>query len=165
MPTKLRNYSSLLTPSSGSLSPFKNFDIFKILKTLKASHFNFSVNFIILTRGQTGFYNKMCPLTSYVCCLYGRNCLVRFSNSCCNFSSNFYLVFFLQAGLTYKTYTYYIVSYGAEYYNKKHISSTFDSLNIQTSLDICFNIPTAKKSFYLCNKEKHDSNIFMWHLC
>ena len=51
LPTKLVNYNSLLTSSSGSLFAFWNFDCFKF----KASHFNFCINVIVLTRDLARF--------------------------------------------------------------------------------------------------------------
>ena len=59
---------------------------------------------------------------------------------------------FRQFSLT--KYTLNIFSYTEQwYYKKKHISSTFETLKMQTSLAICFSILNTKKHYYLCNNE------------
>ena len=56
--------------------------------------------------------------------------------------------------ISFTRYTLNIFSHTEQcYYKKKHISSTFETLKMQTSLAICFIILNTKKNFYLYNNE------------
>ena len=154
IPIKLHNYISLRTPSSGSLSPLKNFDSFNLRIT-----FPFLCQFYYL-------YQRLCwilpearlnitikcvlPPATYV---YMRKIVESvFPTLLITFLLTFFFLS-LQTGLTHKI-SFTIFSQTKQCFcNKKYISSTFETVNMPTALALCFHILNTKKRYCLYNND------------